>query len=174
MPPWDLDSTLWAKLHMIKVREQRPWRWMLSKGVELFITWYETEHGEIAPLLPASVLPVVEVPASVLPVVEVPAAGLPAAGLPAAGLPAAAPMIKSAAALMVERLRAKVAMHKDRIEGARETLEREPESLQGAAQLAASVRLLPEVEADLVEAQRVLEAELSSFPIDNGANKEEI
>jgi hypothetical protein len=180
MGPWDLDSDLWDKLNMIKIREQRPWRWMLTKGVELFIEWYEAKHGVVR-LPGADVLPVVASLAAVVPAAVVPAAVVPAAVVPAQNvveLPSVVPTVslpQTEAEKRVERLRGQIELHKERIEGAKVTLAREPGSLQGAAQLRSSILIVERREADLVaalEALRVEQEALSSNPIDNGEKEE--
>lgn len=167
MPPWDLDGDLWDKLNQIKIREQRPWRWMLTKGVELFIEWYESKNGVVR-LPGVDVLPVAVSPALVLPAVS---GGVsPVVESQAVALPAAAPVVLSAAASKVAWLRGRVEAHKVALEEARARLLVEPEHIPSKTVLRARTLQLAEDEGWLVEAEAVLAAELSTKQIDNGEN----
>ncbi len=173
MPPWDLDSDLWEKLHMIKVREQRPWRWMLSKGVELFIEWYEAKTGVVKPL--EAITP----PATVRLAQKVEAR--PAAALPALNVeerPAAAPVVsvpQTEAEKEVARLTAKVERTRAEIETAKAKLLLEPADFFSLQIMKFRPPQLIKEQGWLDEALETLRVEreaLSSYLIDNGEKEE--
>lgn len=154
MPPWDLDGDLWDKLNQIKIREQRPWRWMLTKGVELFIEWYESKNGVVR-LPGVDVLPVAVSPALVLPAVSggVLSASVTVAAVPAVSVP------QSEAGKKVERLRDRMARAEIDVAEAKARLLIEPGHIPSQTVMRVLPSRLVEDQGLLVEAEKVLALE---------------
>lgn len=186
--PWDLNRDLFDQMEVIKAREGKTWRFMLTEGCRLFIA----SRGMVphSPVVRESYAPApnVERPQNVgsvepaLPAVPgVPVAVVP--GVPVAVVPAAVDEVPVFNSVNEQRMYWLLKGRADKqalLDRAPIELEREPGSKRALNWLARMPGILAKYEVDIAECQAALDAEraakeaLSSNSVDNSDNGGEV